>query len=60
MTSTVCKLLKSLIWEKMMQYLLDNSVSHHQHGFVPDLLETFEAQKDAVDSGFGVDVVYMD
>ena len=50
-----------------MQYLLDNSVIiRYQHGFVPkkscftNLLETFEAWTDAVDSGFGVDVIYLD
>ena len=51
----------------MMQYLLDNGVIiRYQHGFDPkkscfnNLLETFEAWTDAVDSGFGVDVIYLD
>ena len=51
----------------MMQYLLDNSVIiPYQHGFVPkkscftNLLKTFEAWKDAVDSGYGIDVIYLD
>jgi len=46
---------------------LDNCVIiHYQHGFVPkkscftNLLEKFEAWTDAVDSGFGVDVIYLD
>jgi len=50
-----------------MQYLLDNGVIiRYQHGFDPkkscfnNLLETFEAWTDAVDSGFGVDVIYLD
>jgi len=51
-----------------MQYLLNNNniIVHHQHGFVPkksrftNLLKTFEAWTDALDSGFGVDVVYWD
>ena len=67
LTSVVCKLLESLIREKMMQYLLDNNVIiRYQHGLVPkkscftNLFETFEAWTDAVDSGFGVDVIYLD
>ena len=67
LTLPACKILESLIRTKMMQYLLDNNVIvHQQHGFVPkkscftNLLQTFEAWTDAVDSGFGVDVVYLD
>jgi len=59
--------MESLIQAKMMQYLLDNNIIvHHQHGFVPkkscftSYRKTFEAWTDAVDSGFGVDVVYLD
>jgi len=41
-------------------------IVHQQHGFVPkkscftNLLQSFEAWTDAVDSGFGVDVMYLD
>ena len=50
-----------------MQYLTDNAiVTHYQHGFVPkkscftNLLKTLEAWTDEVDSGYDVDVIYLD
>ena len=67
LTSPLVKILESIIRAKMMQYLMNNGiVSHYQHGFVPkqscftSLLESFEAWTAAGDSGYGVDVIYLD
>jgi len=55
-----------------MQYLSDNDIVTHyinrlyQHGFVAknscftNLLKTLEVRTDALDSGYDVDVVYLD
>ena len=67
LTSLLVKILESLIRTEIMTYLMDNSlVSHYQHGFVSkrscftNLLESLEAWTLAVDSGYGVDVIYLD
>ena len=67
LTSSLVKILESIIRTKIMEYLTDNNiVTHYQHGFVSkkscftNLLETFEDWTAAVDQGYGVDVVYLD
>ena len=67
LTSSLVKILESIIRTKIMEYLTDNNiVTHYQHGFVTkkscftNLLETFEDWTAAVDQGYGVDVVYLD
>ena len=60
-------MLESIIKTKIMQYLSDNDmITHYQHGFVAkkscftNLLETLKVWTDALDSGYDVDVVYLD
>ena len=67
LTSQVVKILESLIRSRIMQYLEDNNiVTHCQHGFVTkkscftNLLETYENWTLALDSGHGIDVIYLD
>ena len=51
----------------MMEYLMDSDiVTQYQHGFVlkkscfTNLLVTFEDRTAALDSGYGIDVIYLD
>ena len=67
LTSTVVKILESIIRTELFDFLLENNIlNHQQHGFVcnksclTNLLETFEDWTSAVDQGYGVDVVYLD
>jgi len=67
LTSQLVKILESIIRTKMMEYLMDdNIVTHYQHGFVSkkscstNLLVTFEDWTTALDSGYGIDVIYLD
>jgi len=67
LTSQVVKILEPLIRSRIMQYLEDNNiVTNYQHGFVTkkscftNFLETYENWTLAVDSGHGVDVIYLD
>ena len=61
------KILESIIRMELFDFLLENNIlNHQQHGFVcnksclTNLLETFEDWTNAVDQGYGVDVVYLD
>lgn len=67
LTSQLVKILESIIRSKMIQFLMENNiVTHYQHGFVlkkscfTNLLVAFEDWTAAVDSGYGVDVIYLD
>jgi hypothetical protein len=67
LTSVCCKLLESVIRDKMMQYLLNNNlISENQHGFMnnksccTNLLEFLERATKAVDDGEPFDVVFLD
>ena len=67
LTCILCKLLEKLVRKHIMQHLVDNDlISQHQHGFVPgrscttQLLEALDSWTEIVDSGGGVDVIYMD
>ncbi len=67
LTSVCCKLLESLIKDKLMQHLEDNnSIFPSQHGFMPgrscttNLLEFFEYVTAAVDEGDPVDIIFLD
>ena len=67
LTSQVVKILESLIHFRIMQYLSENNiVTPYQHGFTTkkscftNLLETYENWTLAVDSGCGIDVIYLD
>jgi hypothetical protein len=67
LTSIVCKILESLIRDKMMEHLeANNLLSDCQHGFVPgrscstNLLACLEDWTKALDDGKDVDAVYLD
>lgn len=67
LTSVVCKLLESLLRDKMMDHLLThNLLNHSQHGFMShkscttNLLEFLEEVLREVDEGIPVDVAYLD
>ena len=64
LTSTVCKVLESIIRDKIMKYLkLKRLITLSQHGFVPNkacvtnLLKTLDIITDAVNEGHSVDSV---
>ena len=64
LTSTVVKILESIIRTELFDFLLENNIlNHQQHGFVcnksclTNLLEIFEDWTSAVDQAYGVDVV---
>jgi hypothetical protein len=67
LTAVLCKVMERIIRDKMVEYLEKNELlSAHQHGFtrkrscLTNLLETFEEWTQALDAGYGVDVVYLD
>ena len=67
LTPVCCKLLESLIRDKLMDHLLENKlINQSQHGFMSkkscttNLLEFMELVTKAVDEGDPVDVVYLD
>ena len=67
LTSVPCKIMESIIKEKMTQFLEAQTViSQQQHGFVTgrscltNLLESLECWTKALDEGFGIDVLYLD
>jgi retron-type reverse transcriptase len=67
LTSTICKILESIIRDKIMSYLkLKRLISPSQHGFVPNkacvtnLLETLDIITDAVNKGHSGDLVLLD
>ena len=66
LTSVVCKLMESIIKDKLTQFLEDNkTISSHQHGFpagrscLTNLLETLKIWTKALDKGYGIDVLFQ-
>lgn len=67
LTSVVCKVMEGLIREKIVKKLDAAEVfSKVQHGFrhgrscFTNLLETFENWTEALDKGYGLDILYLD
>ena len=67
LTSVACKLMESLIKDQLVKYIDKNSaLTRHQHGFIQhrscltNLLETLESWTEALDEGYGVDVLFLD
>ena len=67
LTSVPCKIMESVIKEAILSYIESNNlITEHQHGFVSgrscltNLLEVLEAWTRILDSGYGVDVIYLD
>jgi len=67
LTSVVCKVMEGLIREKIVGKLNTKEVfSRVQHGFrqgrscFTNILETFESWTEALDRGYGLDVLYLD
>jgi len=67
LTSVCCKVMESLIRDRLMGHLMGNNlIEKSQHGFMPgkscttNLLEFLEEVTKAVDAGQPVDVVYLD
>jgi len=67
LTSVSCKVMESIIKDKLLEFLDKNKViSEAQHGFrsgrscLTNLLESFEQWTRALDEGFGLDVLYLD
>ena len=67
LTSIVCKLMESIIRDKVMQHLSENDLlTNCQHGFVAgrscttNLLSTLEDWTSLLDIGVPVDAVYLD
>ena len=67
LTSQVCKVLESIIVEKVTKHLTDNDLLNDaQHGFragrscLTNLLETLEQWTEIIDEGDAIDVAYLD
>ena len=67
LTSIPCKLLESIIKDKVTQHLYDNClINSSQHGFMrkrsclTNLLEFFERVTKELDAGNDMDIVYLD
>jgi Reverse transcriptase (RNA-dependent DNA polymerase) len=67
LTSVPCKILESLIKDKIMQHLSENNLlKDSQHGFMPNrscatnLFEFMDSVTKNVDSGKPVDIFYLD
>ncbi len=67
LTSMVCKLLESIIKDKITEHLIENNlVRNTQHGFMPgkscatNLVEFMDIVTRAVDEGKAVDIFYLD
>lgn len=67
LTAVPCKIMESIIKEQLTKYLEFNDLlSEHQHGFargrscLTNLLETFENWTEALDQGYGLDIIYLD
>jgi len=67
LTSIPCKIMESIIKDAVLSYIESNDlITEHQHGFVSgrscltNLLEVLEAWTRVLDSGYGVDVIYLD
>jgi hypothetical protein len=67
LTSVPCKLLESIVKDKLMQHLIDNKlIRESQHGFMPgkscasNLVTFMDFVTKAVDDGESVDIFYLD
>ena len=67
LTSQVCKVLESIIVDKVTKHLTDNDLLNDaQHGFragrscLTNLLETLEQWTEIIDEGDAIDVAYLD
>jgi len=64
LTSTVVKILESVIHTEVLKFLADKDIlSHQQHGFICKkscLTNLLEDWTNALDQGYGVDVIYLD
>ena len=67
LTSTIVKILESIIRTDLLTHLIENNIlNHQQHGFVSrklcltNLLVTFEDWTCALDQGYCIDVIYLD
>ena len=67
LTPVPCKIMESIIKEKLLVHLESNQLLQDaQHGFthgrscLTNLLETLESWTNALDEGFGLDVIYLD
>ena len=67
LTSIVCKVMESIIRDKIMKHLhLNDLLSECQHGFIPmrscvtNLLEVINKWTEALDEGKPIDAVYLD
>ena len=67
LTSTVCKVLESIIRESIIEHMTSNNlISNTQHGFLPkrscvtQLLTSMEYWTDEIRKGNPVDVLYVD
>ena len=67
LTSVPCKIMEKIIKEKLVKFWETNDIfCKEQHGFrrgrscLTNLLETLENWTEALDQGYGLDVVYLD
>ena len=67
MTSIICKLMESIVRDKLVEHMVANELfSEYQHGFVPlrdcmtNLLSCMEKWSEFLESGEYVDVIYTD
>ena len=67
LTSLVCKVLESLVSEKMTQFFMQHKlITQHQHGFttgrscLTNLLTALNDWTSALDNGIGTDVIFLD
>ena len=67
LTSQVCKVLESIIRDKIVEHLTENNLLNDaQHGFregrscLTNLLETLEQWTEIIDEGDSIDVAYLD
>jgi hypothetical protein len=67
LTSVPCKIMESLIKDKLSEFInVKKILTRHQHGFMQqrscltNLLEAMEKWTEAVDNGYGIDVLFLD
>jgi hypothetical protein len=67
LTSVTCKLLESIIMDKITEHLIENGlIRYTQHGFIPgkscatNLVEFMDTVTRAADEGKAVDIFYLD
>ena len=67
MTSIICKIMESLVRDKLVEHMVTNNLfSDSQHGFVPlrdcmtNLLTCIEKWSEILEHGESVDVIYTD